>query len=170
MNLDAEALYASLLVQVRALLARQPARLVGIHSGGAWLAERLSRDLELDEPGLLDISFYRDDFDRIGLHPQVRPSTIEFAIDDAHLLLIDDVLFTGRTVRAAMNELFDYGRPASIRLAVLIDRDGRELPVAADVAAIRLELGADARVILGQSDDGQFNLMVRRRDDPPARA
>jgi pyrimidine operon attenuation protein/uracil phosphoribosyltransferase len=169
MNLDAEALYARLLVQVGDLLARQPARLVGIHSGGAWLAERLSRDLALDPPGLLDISFYRDDFDRIGLHPQVRPSTIEFAVDDAHLLLIDDVLFTGRTVRAAMNELFDYGRPASIRLAVLIDRDGRELPVAADVAASRLELGADARAILSRSDDGQFNLVVRRRDDPPAR-
>ncbi len=171
MNLDAEALYATLREQVRALLARQPARLVGIHSGGAWLAERLTRDLGLGEaPGLLDISFYRDDFDRIGLHPQVRPSTIEFAIDDAHLLLVDDVLFTGRTVRAAMNELFDYGRPASIRLAVLIDRDGRELPVSADVAAQRVELGADARIILSRDDAGRFSLVVRRRDDPPARA
>ena len=105
--------------------------MVGIHTGGAWLAERLHRDLKLPLPlGTLDISFYRDDFDKIGLHAQVRPSDIQFEVEGSHIILVDDVLYTGRTIRAAINELFDYGRPGSIRLATLIDRGGRELPIA----------------------------------------
>jgi pyrimidine operon attenuation protein/uracil phosphoribosyltransferase len=115
--------------------------LVGIHSGGAWVAQKLRQQLGGTLPlGTLDISFYRDDFSSVGLHPQVRPSDIPFAVDDAHIILIDDVLHTGRTVRAAMNELFDYGRPASIALAVLIDRGGRELPIAADWVGAKLDL------------------------------
>ena len=115
--------------------------LVGIHSGGAWVAQKLQQQLGVTLPlGTLDISFYRDDFSSVGLHPQVRPSDIPFAVDDAHIILIDDVLYTGRTVRAAMNELFDYGRPAAIELVVLIDRGGRELPIAADFVGARLEL------------------------------
>ena len=115
--------------------------MIGIHTGGAWIAERLHRDMTLTTPlGLLDISFYRDDFTRIGINPEVKPSRIPVNIDDRHILLIDDVLHTGRTIRAAMNELFDYGRPASIHLGVLVDRSGRELPIQADVSAVHIDL------------------------------
>ena len=115
--------------------------LVGIHTGGAWVAEYLHRKLRLSEPlGLLDISFYRDDFSRIGVHPRVKPSTLPLSVDDRHIILIDDVLYTGRTIRAALNELFDYGRPASVMLAVLVEREGRELPIQAAVSGINLNL------------------------------
>ena len=107
--------------------------MIGIHTGGAWVAQHLGRLLELSEPiGLLDISFYRDDFTQIGVNPQVRPSKIEFDVDGATIVLVDDVLYTGRTVRAAMNELMDYGRARAIQLAVLVDRGHRELPIRAD--------------------------------------
>jgi pyrimidine operon attenuation protein / uracil phosphoribosyltransferase len=114
---------------------------VGIHSGGAWLVERLGALLETKEPlGTLDISFYRDDYDAKGIQPSVRPSRIPWEVEGRHLIVVDDILFTGRTIRAALNELFDYGRPASVTLAVLITRDGRELPIQADVAALQVEL------------------------------
>jgi pyrimidine operon attenuation protein/uracil phosphoribosyltransferase len=114
---------------------------IGIHTGGVWIAERLRRRLGVNAPlGELNIAFYRDDFSRIGIHPEVRPSRLPFTVDDRHLVLVDDVLHTGRTVRAAMNEIFDWGRPASISLAVLIDRGGRELPIQADVAGKSLSL------------------------------
>jgi len=106
---------------------------VGIHTGGVWVAESLHRALECHEPlGRLNITFYRDDFNTLGLHPQVSPSNLPVKVDGRDIVLVDDVLFTGRTVRAAMNELFDYGRPSRIRLAVLYQRNGRELPVCAD--------------------------------------
>ena len=115
--------------------------LVGIQTGGVWVAERLHRLLRLPTPvGRLNIAFYRDDFSRIGLHPQVTPSSLPFAVEDRHIILVDDVLHTGRTVRAALNEIFDYGRPTSVRLAVLVDRGGRELPVCADVIGTRMSL------------------------------
>jgi len=115
--------------------------MIGIHTGGAWIAERLHRNMALTTPlGLLDISFYRDDFTRIGINPEVKPSRIPTSIDDRHIILIDDVLHTGRTIRAAMNELFDYGRPASIHLGVLVDRSGRELPIQADASAVQIAL------------------------------
>ena len=108
--------------------------IIGIRSGGVWIADRLNAALKLkNPPGTLNINFYRDDFSRIGLHPQVGPSDIKTPIDDCHVILVDDVLHTGRTIRAALNEVFDYGRPASVTLAVLIDRGGRELPICADV-------------------------------------
>ena len=123
--------------------------LVGIHTGGAWLAERLHERLGLATPlGTLDISFYRDDFSRKGINPEVRPSRLPLSIEDRTVILVDDVLYSGRTVRAALNELFDYGRPAAVRLAVLIDRDGRELPIAADVAGHSLSLGPTERLNL----------------------
>jgi len=101
--------------------------LIGIHTGGVWLAQRLHTELALKQPlGTIDVSFYRDDFDSRGLHPKVRPSEIPFEVADVDIILVDDVLHTGRTIRAAMNELFDYGRPRSIRLAALIDRATRE--------------------------------------------
>ena len=115
--------------------------MIGIHTGGVWIAEKLQKNLNLQKPlGKLNIAFYRDDFSRIGTHPQVTPSKLPFEIEDKHLLLVDDVLHTGRTIRAALNEIFDYGRPASVRLAVLIDRGAHELPIQADFIGKRLTL------------------------------
>jgi pyrimidine operon attenuation protein/uracil phosphoribosyltransferase len=159
-GLDAESVYARLCEAMRAALPADP-HLIGIHSGGAWIAERLHRDLNLPgRCGFLDISFYRDDFDRIGLHPQVRPSDIPFDVAGKNIVLVDDVLYTGRTVRAAMNELFDYGRPNSIRLAVLIDRGGRELPVAPDYMGAAMSLAPQQSVVLSQRTDGLFQLSL----------
>jgi pyrimidine operon attenuation protein/uracil phosphoribosyltransferase len=108
--------------------------MIGIQRGGVWVAAQLHRKLKLkDSLGELNIAFYRDDFSKIGIHPEVRPSKLSTNLDDRHVILIDDVLYTGRTIRAAMNEIFDYGRPASITLAILIERSGRELPVHADI-------------------------------------
>lgn len=115
---------------------------IGIHTGGVWIANELKKRLGITEPlGELNINFYRDDFTRNGLHPQIQPSKLPFSIEDRHILLVDDVLFTGRTIRAAMNEIFDYGRPASITLAVLFEREGRELPIFAEVSGIKRTLG-----------------------------
>ena len=123
--------------------------MVGIHTGGVWVAERLHRLLGLQEPlGALDISFYRDDFTRIGINPVVKPSQLPRAVDGRHIVLVDDVLQTGRTIRAALNELFDYGRPASVILAVLAQRSGRELPIEPDVAGLpQLEAGEHIKLI-----------------------
>jgi pyrimidine operon attenuation protein/uracil phosphoribosyltransferase len=136
--LDAMAAQLGELIRSRQL--HHPA-MVGIHTGGVWIAEQLHKRLALgDAPGSLDISFYRDDFTRIGINPLVQTSELSFSIDDRHIILVDDVLHTGRTIRAALNELFDYGRPASILLAVLIDRGGRELPIEANVIGQRIDL------------------------------
>lgn len=123
--------------------------IIGIRTGGVWIAEALQKNLELDSPmGVLDIAFYRDDFTRMGLHPKVQPSILPTATEGRHIILVDDVLMSGRTVRAAMNEIFDYGRPASITLAALIDLNRRELPVQADVVGEVMLLAADERVKL----------------------
>lgn len=139
---DAEAAFAELAGQMTELARGEPApAMIGIRTGGAWVAERLHEALGLQTPlSTLNIGFYRDDFTRIGLHPRVGPSRIETEIEDRCVILVDDVLFTGRTVRAAMNEIFDYGRPAAVRLAVLVDRGGRELPIAPDFVGARLSL------------------------------
>lgn len=161
---EAEFLIEAMAVQLRELLARRgivkPA-LVGIHTGGVWIAERLRQRLDLTTPlGQLDIAFYRDDFSRIGIQPQVRPSELPFDVDGRHLVLVDDVIHTGRTIRAALNELFDYGRPASIVLAVLVDRGGRELPIEANVAGSRLELPADQQIQLTGPDPLQLHIQT----------
>lgn len=123
--------------------------MVGIHTGGAWLAQRLHAALGLPEPlGLLDISFYRDDFEGKGLHPRVKPSMLPFSPDDRHVILVDDVVMSGRTIRAALNVLFDYGRPASVLLAALVDLPRRELPIQPDFAGIRMDLRPGQRVKL----------------------
>ncbi|VAW56287.1 Pyrimidine operon regulatory protein PyrR [hydrothermal vent metagenome] len=123
--------------------------MVGIHTGGAWLAEKLHQKLKLkDKLATLDISFYRDDFSRIGMHPQVKPSSLPPQVEDRHIILVDDVLQTGRTIRAAMNEIFDYGRPASITLVCLIERSGREVPIQADVVGQELELADNEQIKL----------------------
>ena len=161
---DAQVLYGQLLEAARQLIAPLPVQkvhLVGIHSGGAWLAEQLHRDLGLESAlGSLNISFYRDDFDRIGLHSQTTPSDIGFEVAQAHLILVDDVLYTGRTIRAAMNELFDYGRPASIQLLVLVDRGERQLPIQADFAAWKMQAPPEGSLVLQRTDDGQFKLIL----------
>jgi pyrimidine operon attenuation protein/uracil phosphoribosyltransferase len=127
--------------------------MIGIHSGGVWVAERLHKLLGLKEPlGHLDISFYRDDFSRIGMNPQVKPSHLPFNVDDRHIILVDDVLYTGRTIRAALNEIFDYGRPAAVCLAVLIDRGGRELPIEANFSGMKMELASGENVKLKGPD------------------
>ncbi|MXY14384.1 MAG: bifunctional pyr operon transcriptional regulator/uracil phosphoribosyltransferase PyrR [Proteobacteria bacterium] len=123
--------------------------LVGIRTGGVWVAERIQSMLEIkDELGVLDITFYRDDFSRAGIQPTVKPSHLPLNVTDRHIILIDDVLYTGRTVRAALNEIFDYGRPASVSLAILVERNGRELPIQADVVGTRLSLEARQQVQL----------------------
>lgn len=151
---DPNELIDRLAEQIRPTLTPDCA-LVGIHTGGVWMMEALARRLGADLPqGSLDIAFYRDDFSRIGLHPEVKPSRIEFDIEGRKLLLIDDVLYTGRTVRAAMNQLFDYGRPAAIRLAVLVDRGGRELPICADFIGHKLDLKPGQHISLIKQDNG----------------
>ncbi len=161
---DAEALYQALLGQVRTALAGVPdAAIVGIHSGGAWLAARLAADLGLQaRQGSIDVSFYRDDYARKGLHPDVKPTQIGFDVDRATIVLVDDVLYTGRTTRAAINVLFDYGRPARIMLAALADRGGRELPVAADFVGVTVTLDADESLALARSPEGQFSLTIEK--------
>ncbi|MEH6576062.1 MAG: bifunctional pyr operon transcriptional regulator/uracil phosphoribosyltransferase PyrR [Amphritea sp.] len=123
--------------------------MIGIRTGGVWLAERLHNELRLDSPlGTLDISFYRDDFTRVGLNPKVQPSVLPSATEDRHIILVDDVVMSGRTIRAAMNELFDYGRPASITLVTLLDLNRRELPIQADVVGEVMTLACNERVKL----------------------
>lgn len=154
--IDVQPLVAKLEQDVAELIrVRQLSKpvIVGIHTGGVWIAQHLHRALGLSTPlGRLDISFYRDDFSRIGINPQVKPSDLPFSIDDQHILLVDDVLFTGRTIRAALNELFDFGRPASIALVVLVDRGGRELPIQADAIGAHLTLARDEQVKLQGPD------------------
>ena len=159
---DAEALYRDLAQKIIASLGgTEQLALVGIYSGGAWLAERLAKQLKLeDRLGFIDVSFYRDDYAERGLHADVKPTRIPFEVDGATILLVDDVLFTGRTTRAAINELFDYGRPARILLAALVDRGGRELPVAPDFVAAQLTLAVGQTLALQQSATGQLSFTV----------
>lgn len=153
---EAEAQCAQLAELIRPQL-RPNTVLVGIHSGGAWVARRLHELLGMPGTiGLIDVSFYRDDFGARGLHPQVKPTSIPFEVEGRALILIDDVLYTGRTTRAAVNELFDYGRPASIKLAVLADRGGRELPVCAEFCAWRAELAPGEELVLEQDTAGKL--------------
>jgi pyrimidine operon attenuation protein/uracil phosphoribosyltransferase len=139
--------------------------LLGIHTGGVWVMDALVERLGVDiTRGVLDIAFYRDDFSRIGLHPEVKPSSIPFDVEGRHVLLVDDVFYTGRTIRAAMNLVFDYGRPASIRLAVLVDRGGRELPLCPDYTGVKMDLEAGQNVTLERDDDGQLRLTMKQEE------
>ena len=158
---DAEQLCASLVSQLRAQVTPDTA-IVGIVTGGAWLAERLHGELGLKTPmGKLDVSFYRDDFGKSGLKKHVLPSQVPFEVEGRPLLLVDDVLYTGRTIRAAMNELFDYGRPARIDLAVLVDRGGRQLPVAAQYCGARVEVPAGKVLVLERDDAAGGKLVLQ---------
>ena len=163
LHLDAEALYNDLLTGVRGLL-RPNTVLVGIWSGGAWLAERLQRELVLDgEHGVISSALHRDDFSSRGMTAGADHTRLPFEIEGRHILLVDDVLFTGRTIRAVVNELFDFGRPASVTLAVLVDRGGRELPIDAAYSAARITLPAHQRLSLVRDDAGRFSFDIRER-------
>ena len=153
---DAEAQCIALAELIRPKLQPDTV-LIGIHSGGVWVARRLSQLLGLTgEIGLIDVSFYRDDFGQKGLHPQVKPTSIPFEIEGRPLILVDDVLFTGRTTRAAINELFDYGRPACVKLAVLADRGGRELPIFAEFCTWQVELKESEELVLEPDVSGRL--------------
>ena len=160
--LDIEHVYASLMLQIAKLLARKPGLcVIGIHSGGAWVAERLHRDLHISTPlGTLSSAFHRDDYNRRGLPAEMKSTVLPFDAAGAHVLLVDDILFTGRTVRAALNELFDYGRPASVELAVLLDRGGRELPIEAKYCGAKHPLASDMNFVLERSVDQHFVLSL----------
>ena len=166
-NYDIEQTLTAMAVELRRQLqARGGAEpcLIGIHTGGAWVARRLHALLQLSEPlGTLDISFYRDDFSRIGVHPQVKPSNLPFEVEGRDVVLVDDVLYTGRTIRAALNEIFDYGRPASVMLATLVERGGRELPIQADVVGLHIDLKTDEQVKLVGPDN--LALPIQRHAD-----
>src|SRR5207253_1148134 len=130
---------------------------VGIYSGGAWIAERLVQAIPGDHPlGYIDVSFYRDDFSRKGLKPKVKRTQLPFEVEGATIILVDDVLYTGRSVRAAVNELFDFGRPARVELAVLVDRGGRELPIEATYVGTRLAVARDLTIALSRAPDGRM--------------
>ena len=160
---DAEVLFADLKAQMASSIAFD-AKLVGVFSGGAWLADRLQAELEgAHEVGYIDVSFYRDDLSTSGLKSNVRSTQIPFSVEGAHIVIVDDVLFTGRSIRAAVNTLFDYGRPASVQLAVLVDRGGRELPIAADYVGVPLIVATDLMLALSKNDDGKFVLTTEDR-------
>lgn len=156
MNTDVDAILDTMAQRLRGFLAERgidDPLMIGIHTGGVWIARALHGRLALPDPlGELDITFYRDDFSRVGLHPQVKPSNLPFKLDNRHVILVDDVLYTGRTVRAAMNEIFDFGRPASVSLAVLVDRRGRELPIEAQVVGEHLDIASGEQVKLTGPD------------------
>ncbi|RFU45973.1 bifunctional pyr operon transcriptional regulator/uracil phosphoribosyltransferase PyrR [Paraburkholderia sp. DHOC27] len=158
-SIDAEALYRAVLEQLRAAYGEAFADdangpvLVGIYSGGVWLAGRLARDLNARAFGVVNVALHRDDYAKKGLHAQASPTSLPFDVSRRRIVLVDDVLFTGRTVRAALNELYDYGRPVAVELAVLADRGGRELPVAARFVGGVIEVPADANLVLAREAD-----------------
>ncbi len=163
---DIDQFIDAMLTEIRAAIPEDDLSellMIGIHTGGVWIAERLHRKLNIQQPlGKLNIAFYRDDFSRIGTHPQVTPSKLPFDIEDKHLLLVDDVLHTGRTIRAALNEIFDYGRPASVRLAVLIDRGEHELPIQADFMgkSLTLKPGEHVKLCAAENPSGDLTLEI----------
>ena len=167
-SIDAEALYRELLGQIRATYGESLTQtgapvLAGIYSGGVWLAERLAKDLNVAEFGVVNVSLHRDDYAKKGLHSQASPTSLPFKVDNRKILLIDDVLSTGRTVRAAVNELYDFGRPAAVELAVLADRGGRELPMAARFTGGLVDVPANANLVLARRDDGTLTFTTEMR-------
>jgi pyrimidine operon attenuation protein/uracil phosphoribosyltransferase len=163
---DAEQALAELIGRMRGAVAFD-AKLIGIYSGGAWLAERLAAVLPGELPvGFIDVSFYRDDYGQKGLRAKVETTTLPFEVEGSRIVLVDDVLYTGRSVRAAINELFDYGRPEKIELAVLIDRGGRELPIEATYVGARVSVARDLSIVLNRSAD-RFELSIEPATSGP---
>lgn len=166
---DAEQLLETLAAQLRPAVTERTA-LIGIHTGGVWVAQRLHRLLGIELPlGTIDIAFYRDDYARRGLSPKVRPSDIPFDVSDCDIVLVDDVLYTGRTIRAALNELFDYGRPGRVRLAALVDRGGRQLPIAPQFVGATVAVADDEQIVLRRDGNGKLSLAVERGPGGSAR-
>jgi len=162
---DAEKLCAQLVAELKPRIGAKTG-MVGLYTGGAWLAQRLHAELGIKTPlGLMDIAFYRDDYTARGLKHDPKRTKIPFDVNGCELLLVDDVLYSGRTVRAAMNELFDYGRPASISLVVLADRGGRQLPICAQHAGARLDVPAGMRLRLKRGDDGRLALALEKQGE-----
>jgi pyrimidine operon attenuation protein / uracil phosphoribosyltransferase len=160
LTVDAEALYVQLREGAGRLL-RQDGVLVGIWSGGAWLAERLQRDMALTgRVGVISSTLHRDDFGERGMSAAADRTSLPFAMEGAHVLLVDDVLYTGRTIRAVINEMYDFGRPASVSLAVLVDRGGRQLPIEPAFAAAKVVLPASQRLSLRRTDDGRLTFAI----------
>ena len=158
---DAEQLLTALIEQMRPAIGPETG-LIGIHTGGVWVAERLHQALKLQTPlATLDVSFYRDDYQARGLHRDVKRSEIPFEVEGRDLILVDDVLYTGRTIRAALNEIFDYGRPKAVSLATLVDRDGRQLPIAARFVGATLSLNPGQSVGLKRDARGRLELEMR---------
>jgi pyrimidine operon attenuation protein/uracil phosphoribosyltransferase len=161
---DAERLLNDLAEQIRRDVQPGTA-LVGIYTGGVWVAERLHDMLALSSPiGTIDISFWRDDYKKTGMRPGVKPSDIRFEVEGADIILVDDVLYTGRTIRAAMNEIFDYGRPTSIRLAALVDRGGRQLPICAQYIGAQIRVEARQTIVLHRDQSGVLRLALEAAD------
>jgi len=159
---DPEQLVRAMADAMRGKIAGDAA-LVGIYTGGAWVAERLHRALAITTPlGLLAVTLHRDDFGRIGLHRESRRSQIPFPVDGREVILVDDVLHTGRTIRAALNELFDFGRPRAVRLAALADRGGRDLPFSADFLGAQVDVAADEDLVLS-NDNGKLRFAAVKR-------
>jgi pyrimidine operon attenuation protein / uracil phosphoribosyltransferase len=157
---DAEMLLSRLAEQIRGDV-RPGTALVGIYTGGVWVAQRLHRILGLPIPvGTIDVAFYRDDFKKTGLRAGVKPSDIPFTVEDAEIILVDDVLYTGRTIRAAMNEIFDYGRPTSIRLAALVDRGGRQMPICPQYLGATIEVARSQMIELQRDESGRLSLAL----------
>ena len=166
--MNAELLYTKLLTTLQAqLAAEQPIQLAGLAVGGAWIAERLARDLGLAQYGVINVAFHRDDYAEKGLNAirsaETMSTHLPFDVNGAHVVLIDDVLLTGRTVRAALNELFDFGRPAGVELMVLVDRGGRELPIAANFVGQHLQLPPNQILALGKTPQGGFEFTLEER-------
>ena len=166
-NLDIDSLLADMSLELEQYIQKKNIEdpvMVGIHTAGVWIAQRLHESLNINEPlGELNISFYRDDFSRIGLHPQIKPSKLPFSLENKHIILVDDVLYTGRTIKAAMNELFDYGRPASITLAVLIDRGSRELPIEAQVVGLKDDIEPNSYIKIS-NENNKLELQIENRE------
>jgi pyrimidine operon attenuation protein / uracil phosphoribosyltransferase len=169
-GIDAESFYRVLLARIRDAYGKSfgdadgPV-LAGIHSGGAWLAERLARDFGIEAFGVVNVALHRDDYAKKGLHIQASPTSLPFDVNGRRIVLVDDVLYTGRTVRAAMNELYDYGRPAAIELAVLAERGGRELPITARCVGGRVDLSDDTTLVLVREPDMRFSFRTEPRSD-----
>lgn len=158
---DAEQLLKALIEQMRPEVGPETG-LIGIHTGGVWVAERLHQALKLKVPlATLDVSFYRDDYEARGLHRDVKRSEIPFEVEGRDLILVDDVLYTGRTIRAALNEVFDYGRPGRVQLAALVDRGGRQLPIAAQFLGATVQLKAGQSIELQRDAAGRLSLVLR---------
>ncbi len=160
---DAESLLQALADQLRPAVTPRTA-LIGIYTGGVWVAKRLHDALGVKVPlGTIDIAFYRDDYSRRGLSSNVKPSDIRFDVADCDIVLVDDVLYTGRTIRAALNELFDYGRPGRVRLAALVDRGGRQLPIEPQFVGANVVVADDEQILLKQAEDGRLSLQIERK-------